>query len=63
MVDGPDLGGEGRMGVNDSGYGPTRYHFDGASLPSLVRAACKTTPADQVMTWAELWRRLLRVAR
>ena len=51
------------MGVNDSGYGPTRYHFDGASLPSLVRAACKTTPADQVMTWAELWRRLLRVAR
>lgn len=35
----------GRTGHN--GYGPEKYHFDGASLPSLLRAV-RTTPLPDV---------------
>ena len=28
--------------MSDSGYGPEKYHFDGASLPSLIRKTCAT---------------------
>ena len=46
--------------MSHNGYGPERLHpFTGRSLPSLIRAACVTTPADQAMTWGELLRRLL----
>lgn len=40
-----------------SGYGPDRYHFDGHSLPSLMRQVCAAEPDGQrqqrpIVKWA-----------
>jgi len=41
-----------------SGYGPEKYHFDGASLPSLIRAVCASKPDGHtqqrpIVKWAK----------
>lgn len=47
-----------RWGRDESGYGAEKYHFDGESLPSLMRQVCASKPDGckqqrPVVKWAK----------